>query len=68
MKKVNNIKAGLDRRIDEIEEYINKNIPQRGDTSEDCQKIALINVLAQVRMVANGLTEEDLQAISVKAI
>jgi hypothetical protein len=36
------------------------NIPQRGNTSEECQRIALINAINQLEHCINGVTEEDL--------
>lgn len=49
-----------DEHIDALEKLFNK-LPQKGNTSEECQKINLIQHLNEVQYAVNGTTQEDLE-------
>lgn len=45
----------------EIIEKIIDTLPQKGNTSEDCQKMTLINAVNNLDSAINGIEDEDLK-------
>lgn len=47
--------------LGQIETLINERIPQKGDISDDCQHVTLINALGDLESAFNGLDRSDLE-------
>lgn len=60
MSKLDCVKESLDRGIESLREIIEANIAQKGDRSEDCQKLLLIERLNDFEYAVNGLEQSDL--------
>lgn len=58
MSKVVEWKEKIDPLLSEVEDLIHQ-LPQKGDKSEDCQRIQLQYELNQLQMAVNGTEEID---------
>ena len=45
--------------LDQLEDLIKASVPQKGDKSEDCQHITLLQALQGLSSTVNGTTPED---------
>lgn len=46
--------------LDNLEDIILQELESKGDTEQYCQKVEFVNRTQALRMVVNGITEEDM--------
>jgi hypothetical protein len=56
---IDTFKAKAEELLSQLEELI-ETMPQKGDTSEQCQKVHLLNKLSSLESAFNGTEQEDL--------
>ena len=54
------VKYSFATAIDLLRSLLEKNVPQKGDKSEDCQKLCIQNALSELEATVTGLEKEDL--------
>lgn len=60
MSKLDCVQERLHRGIESLRKIIEANVAQKGDRSEDCQKLLLIERLNDFEYAVNGLEQSDL--------
>ena len=57
--KIDKFKKKAQKHLDALEELFNK-LPEKGLTSEECQRVNLVNSLLHLGYAVNGTEQEDL--------
>lgn len=61
-KKLNRVQKKATKLLDELYNLIEQ-IPQKGNTAEDCQKICISNAIYDLEHTFNGLSVEDFEKV-----
>ena len=54
-------KTPVEEKLQELTDLVEESLPQRGNTSDECQRIALINAINTVEHLVNGIEPIDLE-------
>jgi len=57
--KIDKFKEDAEKLIDQLEDLIQQ-LPQKGDTSDTCQRVTLQQALNEFSYTVNGTEQEDL--------
>ena len=47
--------------LSELEDLINKEMPYKGDSEKESQKVCILNAIKKVEMSINGIEKKDLK-------
>lgn len=58
--QLNELTAQSEALIEQLHMLFLKNVPQKGDTSEECCLVAITNTLLELQHLVSGIEEQDL--------
>ena len=58
MSRVDDLQDRAQPLLDDLEELV-REVPSKGDKSEDCQRLTILQAISEVYYALNGLKEED---------
>ena len=60
-ERTNAVKGLLEEKLQELVNLVEESLPQRGNTSSECQRIGLINAINEVDHLVSGIESVDLE-------